>query len=164
MSDNFLIEKAKISDIEEFINIMFTKDNKIEYSKKFREITEPQIKEDLSFVCKINNKIVGFTVLTKKENDEILIYTVFVDENHRRKGVATKLIQHSMNNARKIYKKAYFTLHVIVTNEKAINLYKKIGFKLTKTIPDFYLWIIPEGQERDKDKNYDGYEMEYDFD
>ena len=164
MSDNFLIEKAKISDIEELINIMFPKDNKIENAKKFRERAEPKIKENLSFVCKINNKIVGFTVLTKKENDEILIYTVFVDENHRRKGVATKLIQHSMNSARNIYKNAYFTLHVMVTKEKAINLYKKIGFKLTKTIPDFYLWIIPEGQERDKDKNYDGYEMEYHFD
>ena len=164
MSDNFIIEKAKVSDIDEMINIMFPKDNKIDNSKKFRERTNPMLKEDLSFICKINKQIVGFTVLTKKEKNEILIYAVFVDENHRRKGVATKLIQNSMNSARNIYKNAYFTLHVMVTNENALNLYKKIGFKITKTIPDFYLWIIPEGQERDKNKNYDGYEMEYHFD
>ena len=164
MSDNFIIEKAKVSDIDEMINIMFPKDNKIDNSKKFRERTNPMLKEDLSFICKINKQIVGFTVLTKKEKNEILIYTVFVDGNHRRKGVATKLIQNSMNSARNIYKNAYFTLHVMVTNENALNLYKKIGFKITKTIPDFYLWIIPEGQERDKNKNYDGYEMEYHFD
>ena len=163
MSEYKYTGRARISDIDEMVDIMFTKD-KIEHSKKFREKNLSMIQENLSYVYRINNKLVGFIILTKKENNEILIFTLFVFVNFRRRGIATKLIKFSMDNARIIYKDAYFTLHVMVTNENAFNLYKKLGFKVTKNLPDFYLWLIPEGGKREEGKNYDGYEMEYHFD
>ena len=163
MSEYKYTGRARISDIDEMADIMFTKD-KIEHSKKFRERNLSMIQENLSYVYRINNKLVGFIILTKKENNEILIFTLFVDENYRRRGIGSKLIKFSMDNARFIHKDAYFSLHVMVTNENALNLYKKLGFKITKTIPDFYLWLIPDGGKREEGKNYDGYEMEYHFD
>ena len=162
MSENIFTGRASVSDIDEMVKIMFTKE-KAYNSNLFKEKTLPILKEGLSFICRINNELVGFVSLTKKENNEILINTVFVAEKFRRQGIATKLIKSSMDNARLTYKDAYFSLHVNVTNEKALNLYKKLGFKITKTIPDFYLWTIPKGQEREKGKNYDGYEMEYHY-
>ena len=162
MSKYIFTGRARVSDIDEMIEIMFPKEKPYN-SNLFKEKTLPILKEGLSYIYRINNELVGFIALTKQDNNEILIRTLFVAEKYRRQGIATKLIKFSMYNARIIYKDAYFSLHVNVTNEKALNLYKKLGFKITKTIPDFYLWTIPKGKEREKDKNYDGYEMEYHF-
>ena len=162
MSKYIFTGRARVADIDEMIKIMFPKD-KVYNANLFRKRTIPILKEGLSTIYKIDNEIVGFICLTKKENNEILIITLFVSENYRRKGIATKLIHFSMYNARIIYENAYFSLHVNVTNEQALNLYKKLGFKITKTLPDFYLWTIPKGHEREKGKNYDGYEMEFHF-
>ena len=162
MTEYLFTGKARVSDVEDMINLMFTKD-KVYNANLFRKRTIPILKEGLSTIYKIDNEIVGFICLTKKENNEILIHSLFVEEKHRRKGIATKLLNLSMYNAKAKFKDAYFTLHVMTTNEKALNLYKKLGFKITKTLPDFYLWTIPKGQEREKGKNYDGYEMEFHF-
>ena len=162
MTEYLFTGKARVSDVEDMINLMFTKD-KVYNANMFREKSIPMLKENLSTLCKINDKLVGFTILTKKENNEILIHSLFVEEKHRRKGIATKLLNLSMYNAKAKFNDAYFTLHVMTTNEKALNLYKKLGFQITKIIPDFYLWIIPKGEERKKDVNYDGYEMEFHF-
>ena len=90
MSEYKYTGRARISDIDEMVDIMFTKD-KIEHSKKFRERNLSMIQENLSYVYRINNKLVGFIILTKKENNEILIFTLFVDENYRRRGIGSKL-------------------------------------------------------------------------
>ena len=90
MSEYKYTGRARISDIDEMIDIMFTKD-KIEHSKKFRERNLSMIQENLSYVYRINNKLVGFIILTKKDNNEILIFTLFVDENYRRRGIGSKL-------------------------------------------------------------------------
>ena len=157
------MEISKVSDLDEMAKLMFPKGDKKYNEELFKGRTIKMLKENLSYCYRINNGLVGFVVLTKKENNEILIHSLFVDENHRRKGIATNLIKTSMENARKVYKDAYFSLHVMVTNENAIKLYKKLGFKITKELPDFYLWIIPKGKERDKNINYDGYEMQYHY-
>ena len=156
------MEIITVSETDEMGKLMFKEDKK-DLFKMFKEKNMKMLSENLSFSYRINNELVGFIVLTKKDKNEILIHSLFVDEKHRRKGIATNLFKHSMENARKIYKDAYFSLHVATTNENAINLYKKLGFKITKTLPDFYLWTIPKGQEKEKDKNYDGYEMEYHY-
>ena len=141
-------------------------------------ISDDKLKENS--LTNIQNKIYNLKTIkslqdiSDKEKDLLLGYNMpfeedrinikFVDENYRRRGIGSKLIKFSMDNARFIHKDAYFSLHVMVTNENALNLYKKLGFKITKTIPDFYLWLIPEGGKREEGKNYDGYEMEYHFD
>lgn len=164
MSKYIFTGRARLSDLDEMIKVMFPPD-KIYNSNLFKEKTIPILQEGLSALYKINDELVGFVILTKRENsNEILIRTLFVAEKYRRQGIATKLMKFSMYNARIIHKDAYFSLHVMIHNEKALNLYKKLGFKITKLIPDFYLWTIPKGQEREKGKNYDGYEMEFHYD
>ena len=164
MSQYIFTGRAKLSDIDEMVKLMFTPD-KIYNKNLFIEKTTPILKEGLSSIYRIDNELVGFVILTKKDNsNDILIRTVFVAEKYRRQGIATKLIKFGTYNAKMIHKDAYFSLHVNVTNEKALNLYQKLGFKITKFIPDFYIWTIPKGQEKEKGKNYDGYEMEYHYD
>ena len=56
--------------------------------------------------------------------DEINIINIFIDSNQRRKGYASKLIDHII----KEYKGKKIILEVKDGNEPAINLYKKYGF------------------------------------
>ena len=54
MSEYKYTGRARISDIDEMVDIMFTKD-KIGHSKKFRERNLSMIQENLSYVYRINN-------------------------------------------------------------------------------------------------------------
>ena len=53
---------------------------------------------------------------------------IFIDHKYRRKGLATKIIQHleKLAHEKKIKK---ITMRVMPKNKPAIKLYEKIGFK-----------------------------------
>ena len=90
----------------------------------------------------IENKIVAFldySVMYEK----IEINYIYVLENYRRQGIAFKLINYIMNQN----DFENITLEVNVLNEKAINLYKKLGFEIISTRKKYY-------------GNTDGYLME----
>ena len=84
------MEIITVSEIDEMGKLMFKEDKKGLF-KKFKEKNMKMLSENLSFNYRINNELVGFIVLTKKEKNEILIHSLFVDEKHRRKGIATNL-------------------------------------------------------------------------
>ena len=77
---------------------------------------------------------IGFLELKENTEKLYLIEGVFVDPNYRKMGVANKLLNYATalakeNGAKKIH------LNVYTTNNNAINLYKKIGFKeISRTI------------------------------
>ena len=92
MSQYIFTGRAKLSDIDEMVKLMFTPD-KIYNKNLFIEKTTPILKEGLSSIYRIDNELVGFVILTKKDNsNDILIRTVFVAEKYRRQGIATKLL------------------------------------------------------------------------
>lgn len=111
-----------------FIGIQFRKN-------KFREFNISTLKSHYG--------LIGATwrgLLNKFENksnslkdDEMYIDLIVVDANHRGKGIASLLIEKVTNlsienNFNKIL------LDVVDTNESAINLYKKLGYKTLKVI------------------------------
>ena len=55
----------------------------------------------------------------------------------RRKGVASALINAAMEGMCN-YKAKQIYLEVRVTNEAGVNLYKKVGLEITRTIPGYY--------------------------
>lgn len=75
----------------------------------------------------------GFSGLIKKGH----IVSVAVMPQHRRKGIGKALITEALNGMRSYGAKQCF-LEVRVTNDPAINLYKKLGFKITRTIHGYY--------------------------
>ena len=86
------------------------------------------------FIAVYNNEIVGYAyvkIITSSDSPEIYteasISGIYVKENFRRQGIATKLI----NEAKKwcINKGvSYLKLNVLEGNSTALNLYKKLGF------------------------------------
>ena len=158
MAEELVINLTNEKEVPEFYDLMHPQARNGPFPE---EKIKKMVNENLSFSCRIKNELVGFVVLIKNEKEhEILIYLLAVKESHRRKGIATKLLQKSMENAKNLDNQAYFILHSSPNNTPACNLYKKCGFKIIKTLPDFYIKMLPKGKEREPDKNYDAYEME----
>ena len=82
-----------------------------------------------SFALKENKWIVGIGNIILNENNKWAhALHIFIDEKYRKKGLATKMLQHLESLAR--YKKMrILTLRVMPKNVPAKNLYKKMGFK-----------------------------------
>jgi len=86
-------------------------------------------------MCRIETGLSGlsFRGLIKKGH----IVSVAVLPQYRRKGMAKALVAKAMENMR-LYKAKQCFLEVRATNTSAINLYKKLGFEVTRTIRGYY--------------------------
>jgi [ribosomal protein S18]-alanine N-acetyltransferase len=65
------------------------------------------------------------------------VVSLAVMPQDRRKGVASALLNAAME-AMCGYKAKQIYLEVRVTNEAGVNLYKKVGFEVTRTVPGYY--------------------------
>jgi ribosomal-protein-alanine N-acetyltransferase len=75
----------------------------------------------------------GFSGLIKKGH----IVSVAVLQQHRRKGIGQALITKAIEGMR-LYNAKQCFLEVRVSNTQAIELYKKLGFQITRTIHGYY--------------------------
>lgn len=93
----------------------------------------------LYLTAKINKEIVGYAGCWFKDNvKEIHIVNLAIKKEYRRKNIATYLINEIINMAETInFNK--ITLEVRASNEKAINLYKKLDFIKSNIVPNYYL-------------------------
>lgn len=94
----------------------------------------------------IDNKIVGFSDYSVMY-EKIEINYIFVINEYRRKNIAYNLIKYVIDN----YEFDNITLEVNVNNIGAINLYKKLGFKVISIRKNYYDGV-------------DGYLMEVKYD
>ena len=93
---------------------------------------------ELSYIYKEKNKIIAACLIEYDEEKDITIISIFcVKKEYRRKGIGTSLLNFCINNC---IKNGYpkFNLQVAVTNEEAINLYKKLGFEITEKLVNYY--------------------------
>lgn len=122
---------------------------------KIREMTQNDIDEILeieelsygahhwsydSFLCELNNKISTYRVIVNSQNkccgymgiwkiiDEAHVTNLSVHPDFRNKKLAHRLLLASIDECYK-EKIKYITLEVRKSNEKAIHLYEKFGFK-----------------------------------
>lgn len=81
------------------------------------------------------NKIAGY-LLSKYQEDRCHILSFGISQAYRKQGFGSQLInsltEYINNNTNKI------SLYVHVENETAINFYKKNGFEIDKTVPNYY--------------------------
>lgn len=90
-----------------------------------------------------NDNVVGFIEFANNVGN-IDIYTIAVDENFKRHGIATKLIDYVKEN----YNYETITLEVRSKNEIAIKMYKKNNFEVINIRKKYY-------------ENDDAYVMQY---
>ena len=81
----------------------------------------------------INDILVGFLDYSVMYG-KIEINYIFVVDNYRRSGIAYNLIKYVVDN----YDFENITLEVNVNNVSAINLYKKLGFKIIGIRKKYY--------------------------
>lgn len=86
-----------------------------------------------AFIGDVHVGTVGFT----KSLDEADVSNVCVARAHRKKGIASRLLQHGIDELAK-QGILHFTLEVREKNDSALNLYKKLGFESAGIRPDFY--------------------------
>lgn len=91
------------------------------------------LKNNKLFVFKQEGKIVGYILWLKRKNS-FRLYSLCVANEYRSQGIAQKLLVYSFQtlNTNK------FTLEVKISNQKAIDLYVKNGFKIKKVLKEFY--------------------------
>jgi tRNA threonylcarbamoyladenosine biosynthesis protein TsaB len=124
--NNLTIEKAHISDLSAleklekdiFINEAYSRDS-IE-----SEITQ----ENREFlVARLNDEIIGYSVIQKTEDNMLNILKIAVKPVYRKLQVATKLFERLNEFAKeKAFEKMF--LEVNKHNKPAITFYKKLGF------------------------------------
>lgn len=102
---------------------------------------------DAFIVAELHGKVVGY-IMCRLENgfSELKrfrfapkghIISVAVLPDHRDMGVGTSLVQAAIDSFKKLHAEECY-LEVRVTNEPAIRLYSRLGFKVTRTIPHYY--------------------------
>lgn len=118
-------DKVRYYELGNQINENFNKVNNISkiIDNKFQTIK----------VYELENNILGFIEILDL-NDEIDIINIIVDKNHRRKKIGSQLLDYVIKNNQD--KK--FILEVKISNEAAINLYKKFGFEIKGIRKGYY--------------------------
>ena len=104
---------------------------RMKYPFKFKKwVTLTYKNSDIeSFVLKENKWIVGIgNIIFNEDNRWAHALHIFIDEKYRRKGLATKMLQHLESLARD-KRMSILTLRVMPKNEPAMDLYEKMGFE-----------------------------------
>lgn len=86
----------------------------------------------------LDNKIVGYILIRKLDNNTCLLDGLFVLEEYRNQGIAKKLLNKAINKCKEFNVK-YVDINVMEKNKIAKSIYKKMNFneyeiKLRKTI------------------------------
>lgn len=83
-------------------------------------------------VCEFENKIVGYMVYNVNVNSYHIINLV-IDKEYQRKSIGKSFVQYLIQK-----NKAYITSFVSENNLIAQFFFKKMGFLVKETIPDFF--------------------------
>ncbi|XOB63131.1 GNAT family N-acetyltransferase [Campylobacterota bacterium DY0563] len=91
------------------------------------------VEKNFLYKVEVDNQLVGY-ILWLKRKRFFRLYSLAVLEEFRKLGLATKLLDFSLEKL----KKKDLQLEVRVSNEKAIKLYEKYGFKKVKILKKYY--------------------------
>lgn len=145
LQQTFKLRKFTVNDLERitYINRVCLPENYSDYffvdlHRKFPEtfIVAEEDGEVMGYImCRIETGLSGFVFrgFIKKGH----IVSVAVLPQYRREGTGTALVTKAMENMR-IYKAKQCFLEVRMTNTPAVNLYKNLGFQITRTIRGYY--------------------------
>lgn len=144
MQQNFKLRKFNTNDLERitYINRTCLPENYSDYFfvDLYRRFPETFIVAEENGVvgyimCRIETGLSSsiFRGLIKKGH----IVSVAVMPEYRRKGIGEALVAKAMENMR-LYKAKHCFLEVRVANTAAVDLYKKLGFDVSRTVRGYY--------------------------
>lgn len=89
-------------------------------------------------MCRIETGFSGLGFKPFRLSRKGHIISIAVLPEHRKKGLGRALIEKALEGMAKFYNAKSCYLEVRVSNDAAINLYKKIGFEVQRTIRGYY--------------------------
>ena len=124
---NRLIEYKKRTIYE------YAKDLSNEEIDKINKYVTSEVPKLINDYCNIivDNKIVGCLLLINKDDGKLLD-EIYLEEEYRNKGIGTEIIKDILNNNDIVY------LWVYKKNDKAISLYRKLGFNVIEETESRY--------------------------
>ena len=147
---NYQLKKSNKNDIERLIE--YKKETTYEYAtnltleekKEIEKYLACEVKEKFNYYYNIvvNNKVVGYLLLTNNDNGKLLD-ELYLEEEYRNKGIGTNIIKDILNKNNIVY------LWVYKLNTKAISLYKRLGFKIIEeTETRYYMKYSRDNSEK----------------
>ncbi len=135
----YKLESANKNDIELLVSyklksiIGFDKNMSKEEITRITNFVKTNIPKQIDDykVIKVNDKTIGCLFVEKYE-DGVLLNEIYLDEYYRNKGIGRDLITNIIKNNSKVY------LWVYKNNENAVNLYKKLNFKIKNSDDNRY--------------------------
>ncbi|MDQ1245631.1 MAG: hypothetical protein QG565_1972 [Campylobacterota bacterium] len=130
-----MIKKASDCDIKRLCELekkLFSKENFPLSYGSFRY----HVKNNMLYLFEIDGSVAGYVLVLVKRRDAKL-YSIGVDKTHRGKKIANELLSF-VTKELSLMGFEKLLLEVRIDNDKAISLYKKSGFKIKKTIKEFY--------------------------
>lgn len=141
-----VVKKSDVNGLLDMINSIIAEDDFIILDKKLtkeqeKEWLEKKIsvilaKKGILICAEINGKVIGNCEVTKKEGR--LAHTgglgISIIKEYREEGVGWVLMKEILKWAKKLKIKIVI-LDVFKTNQRALNFYKKLGFKIYGKLP-----------------------------
>lgn len=135
----YKLSKSSEKDINRLIEYknrtiyQYAKDLSNEEIDRINKYVTSEVPRLINDYCNIivDNKIIGCILLTSNDNGKLLD-EIYLEEEYRNKGIGTKIIMDILNNNDVVY------LWVYKENEKAISLYKKLGFNVIEETESRY--------------------------
>lgn len=124
---NRLIEYKKRTIYE------YAKDLSAEEINKINRYITSEVPKLINVYCNImvDNKIIGCLLLTNKDDGKLLD-EIYLEKVYRNKGIGTEIIRDILSNNDIVY------LWVYKKNDKAISLYRKLGFNVIEETESRY--------------------------
>ena len=129
-----MIRKANLNDLTSLYGI----ERNVFFNDPFsmtKESIRYHILRNRLYILEIDNIIAGY-ILWLERKKYFRLYSLAISNDFQNRGLAKKLLEYSFENLSKDNKD--FSLEVKVSNESAINLYKKYGFEIKKILKDYY--------------------------
>ena len=117
-------------DCKNYLPLLFEvgKDLKWENWQKDNFLIDLPHKWQLSFICWINNEIIGYAFLSKKCVNEIYIHRFIIKDSYRKQGLGKQFIKYIESKADN--KTERLALKVNKENINAQRFYMRQGFKM----------------------------------
>jgi ribosomal-protein-alanine N-acetyltransferase len=134
---NFSIRQAKVEDLDKIYELE-TLCFKDPYPKNLLYILF-SLYPELFLVTETDNKIVGYVSGLVRRDGYGHIVSICIHPDYRRKGLGTAMMYAIEKILKENFGVCRYRLEVRVSNEVAIKLYHKLGYRIVKTIPKYYL-------------------------
>ena len=134
-----MIKKVAMSDL----NKIYTIERRIFKSDSFsRPLLQNLINSNSLFLkletSKNIKKLIGYVILIKDDEHRFNLINFAIRKKYQNKGYGSLLMQKTLNIVKNHTEINKMILNVKTTNIKALNLYKKFGFKIIERIEDYY--------------------------